>query len=91
MPADQRVNNSQHRHTHKRKIHLRAALDWIWRELELRNWRPLFTSEMSEPLNNGSHSGFQLHLLMISVMVQIIITGFEDFGLGSGFCSGLQF
>ena len=29
MPADPRVINSQHRHTHKRKTHPRMALDWI--------------------------------------------------------------
>ena len=38
---------------------------------------------MSEPLNNDS--GFQFSVLMILVMIRIIVTGFEDFGLGSGF------
>ena len=41
--------------------------------------------EMSELLNNGLPSGFRLPVLMILVMVQIIITGFEDFGSGSNF------
>jgi len=40
---------------------------------------------MSEPLNNGSCSGFWLPVLMILVRVRIIITGFEDFGSGFGF------
>jgi len=40
---------------------------------------------MSEPLNNSSRSSFWLPVLIISVMVQIIITGFENFGLGYGF------
>jgi len=46
---------------------------------------PITWSEMSEPFNNGSHSGFWLPVLMISVIVRIIITGFEDFGSGYGF------
>jgi len=36
---------------------------------------------MSEPLNIT----VCVPVLMISVMVRIIITGFEDFGTGSGF------
>ena len=40
---------------------------------------------MSEPLNNGLRSSFWLPVLMISVMVWIIMTGFEDFSSGYGF------
>jgi len=42
-------------------------------------------AEMSKPLNNGSRSGFWFSVLMILVIVRIIITGFKDFDLGSGF------
>jgi len=51
----------------------------------------VWESEMSKLLNNGSRSGFWLTFLMILVMVRIIITGFEDFGSGYGFYSGLWF
>ena len=39
-------------------------------------------AEMSKPLNNDSRSGFWSPVLIISVMVRIIITGFEDFSSG---------
>jgi len=46
---------------------------------------------MSKPLNNSPRSSFWLPVLMVSVMVWIIITGFEDFGSGYGYQFSFQF